>query len=76
MNAVAPGPTETPAFDKTGFPPERLAALKEAFVKQVPLGRMGRPEEIAHLVVALADPSVTWMTGEVLSLFDGGMGLT
>ncbi len=75
VNAVAPGPTETPAFVKTGFPPEKLAALKEAFVKQVPLGRMGRAEEIAHWVVALADPSVTWMTGQVLSI-DGGMSLT
>jgi NAD(P)-dependent dehydrogenase (short-subunit alcohol dehydrogenase family) len=45
------------------------------FVKGVPLGRMASAEEVARWVVALAEPDVTWMTGEVLAI-DGGMSLT
>ncbi len=75
VNAVAPGPVDTPGFDKSGIPPAALPAVKEAFVKQVPLGRMGSSEEVARWVVAIADPSTTWLTGQILSI-DGGMSLT
>jgi len=75
VNAIAPGPIDTPGFEKSGIPPEALPAVKEAFVKQVPLGRMGSSEEVARWVVAIADPSTTWLTGQVLSI-DGGMSLT
>jgi NAD(P)-dependent dehydrogenase (short-subunit alcohol dehydrogenase family) len=75
VNAVAPGPVETPGFDKSAIPPETLADVKAAFTKQVPLGRMGSGEEVARWVVAIADPSATWVTGQVLSI-DGGMSLT
>ena len=75
VNAVAPGPVDTPGFDKSDIPPAELPAVKEAFVKQVPLGRMGSSEEVARWVVAIADPSTTWLTGQVLSI-DGGMSLT
>ena len=75
VNAVAPGPVDTPGFDKSGIPPAALPTVKEAFVKQVPLGRMGSSEEVARWVVAIADPSTTWVTGQVLSI-DGGMSLT
>jgi NAD(P)-dependent dehydrogenase (short-subunit alcohol dehydrogenase family) len=44
-------------------------------VKQVPLGRMASTGEIARWVLPIADPSVTWVTGQVLSI-DGGMSLT
>jgi NAD(P)-dependent dehydrogenase (short-subunit alcohol dehydrogenase family) len=75
VNAVAPGPVDTPGFDKSDIPPAELPAVKEALVKQVPLGRMGSAEEVARWVVAIADPSTTWLTGQVLSV-DGGMSLT
>lgn len=57
------------------IPLAELPALKEAFRKQVPLGRMGSGEEVARWVAAIADPSATWVTGQVLSV-DGGMSLT
>ena len=57
------------------IPPEALAGVKNAFVKQVPLGRMGGAEEVARWVLAIADPSATWVTGQILSV-DGGMSLT
>jgi NAD(P)-dependent dehydrogenase (short-subunit alcohol dehydrogenase family) len=74
VNVIAPGPVETPCFDKLGLPPEATPAVKAAFVKQVPLGRMARTEEIARWVLTLADPAVTWVTGQVISI-DGGMSL-
>lgn len=75
VNAVSPGPTETPGFDKMAAAPDVAGQLKARFTARVPLGRMASADEIAHWIVALADPSVTWMTGEILSI-DGGMGLT
>lgn len=75
VNAIAPGPTETPGFEKSGLSPEQVAAVKASFVKQVPLGRMASTEEVSRWIVSLADPSVTWITGQVLSV-DGGMSLT
>lgn len=75
VNAIAPGPTETPGFEKMGLPPEQVQAVKAAFTRQVPLGRMASTEEIARWILALADPTVTWITGQVFSV-DGGMSLT
>ncbi|HEX4339984.1 MAG TPA: SDR family oxidoreductase [Polyangiaceae bacterium] len=74
VNAIAPGPTETPVFDKLGLPNEAVPAVKKSFVDQVPLGRMASTEEIARWIVAFAEPSVTWVTGQVISI-DGGMSL-
>jgi NAD(P)-dependent dehydrogenase (short-subunit alcohol dehydrogenase family) len=75
VNAIAPGPTDTPGFDKSGLSPEKVEAVKQEFVKRVPLGRMASPDEIARWVVTIADPSVKTVTGQVLSI-DGGMSLT
>ncbi len=75
VNALAPGPTDTPVFAKIGGSPEAAAAIMAAFVKQVPLGRAASTDEMARWVVSMADPTVTFMTGQVLSI-DGGMGLT
>lgn len=75
VNVVAPGPTETPGFDNLPIPPEQIPLVKARFTAQVPLGRMATADEIARWIVAVADPSVTWMTGHVLAI-DGGMSLT
>jgi NAD(P)-dependent dehydrogenase (short-subunit alcohol dehydrogenase family) len=75
VNTIAPGPTETPVFEKLGLPKEAIGAVKAQFVKQVPLGRIASTDEIVHWIVALADPSVTWVTGQIVSI-DGGMSLT
>jgi NAD(P)-dependent dehydrogenase (short-subunit alcohol dehydrogenase family) len=74
VNAVAPGPVDTPGFDKADVPPADVAALKESFRRQIPLGRMGSAEEVARWVVALAEPGAAWVTGQVFSV-DGGMSL-
>ena len=75
VNTIAPGPVDTPGFDKSEIPAADLPAVKESFKKQVPLGRMGTGEEVARFVVAIADPSTTWVTGQILSV-DGGMSLS
>ncbi len=75
VNALAPGPTETPVFDKLGLPTEMVPQVKAQFVSQVPLARMASVEEVSRWAVTLTDPGVTWLTGQVLSV-DGGMSLT
>ncbi|SFB57878.1 3-oxoacyl-[acyl-carrier-protein] reductase [Cohnella sp. OV330] len=66
VNAVAPGFIETDMTDKLP------ADLREAMLKDIPLGRMGRPEEIASSVLYLASDSASYMTGQTIHV-DGGM---
>ena len=74
VNAIAPGPVETPVFINAGLPADMIAGMKEGLTKSLPLGRMAQPGEIAHWIVLVADPASTWMTGQILSV-DGGMSL-
>lgn len=66
VNAVAPGPTDTPLL---GF--ERLDARAQAEETANPLGRIGRPEEVAAAVVFLAGPGATLFTGQCLGANGG-----
>jgi hypothetical protein len=47
VNAVAPGPIETPIFEKTGLPKEVLDEFAKRIVESVPMKRFGKPEEVA-----------------------------
>ena len=66
VNAVAPGFIET---DMTKDLPENL---KDSMLAQVPLGRLGQPEEIAEIVAFLADDGGAYITGETIHA-NGGM---
>lgn len=66
VNAVAPGFIDT---DMTQNLPD---AIKEGAVKQIPLGRFGKPEEIAAAVAFLASDAAAYITGQTL-VVDGGM---
>ena len=46
----------------------------DAIVQQIPLGRMGKPEEIAELAAFLADSGSDYITGEVIRV-DGGLAI-
>ncbi len=66
VNCVAPGLINTPMNSR--FSPDELEAIKE----EIPLERMGEPEEIAHLVKFLLSPQAKYITGQVLGI-NGGM---
>jgi 3-oxoacyl-[acyl-carrier protein] reductase len=70
VNAVAPGPTDTPllAFDT-------LTAEQKALETAHPMGRIGKPEEIAAGVVFLAGPGATFITGHTLAV-NGGAAMS
>jgi NAD(P)-dependent dehydrogenase (short-subunit alcohol dehydrogenase family) len=69
--AVAPGAVDTPIGKHQGLPPERRAALREWQAAHTPLGRIGRPEEVAWAITQLASARASFVTGVVLPV-DGG----
>ncbi|MEU0401281.1 SDR family oxidoreductase [Streptomyces sp. NPDC006197] len=69
--AVAPGAIETPIADHMGLTPERREAVRAWQLAHTPLGRVGRPEEVAWAITALAAPDAAFLTGTVLPV-DGG----
>lgn len=71
VNAVSPGPIETPIFGKTGLSAQEVEGFKSGITATVPLGRMGRAEEIAATVLFLA-ADATYVTGEEI-VAGGGM---
>lgn len=66
VNAIAPGFITTEMTD--GLPEE----LKEAMLKQIPLAKLGQPEDIAKAVAFFASDSANYITGQTLHI-DGGM---
>lgn len=68
VNAVAPGFVDT---DMTQVLPENV---KEAATVQIPLGRFGKPEDIANMVTYLASEKASYITGQIISV-DGGMAI-
>jgi NAD(P)-dependent dehydrogenase (short-subunit alcohol dehydrogenase family) len=72
VNAVVPGPVDTPMYDDLGLGSEETASLRKALVDSTPMARFGLPEEVARWACALLDPkSSGWITG-VLFTVDGG----
>nr|WP_151770774.1 SDR family oxidoreductase [Streptomyces abyssomicinicus] len=69
--AVAPGAIATPIGEHQGLTPEQMAAVREWQLAHTPLGRIGRPEEVAWAITQLAAPAASFVTGVVLPV-DGG----
>jgi NAD(P)-dependent dehydrogenase (short-subunit alcohol dehydrogenase family) len=67
LNSVAPGLTET---DMSSEVPREML---DGMIAQTPLGRLGRPEDIAKAVVFLASDDASWITGQVLQSSGGLM---
>ncbi len=72
VNSMSPGPIETRALEKAGLTLEQAEQAAAQFASQVPLGRRGKPEEIAAVVVFLASDESSYITGVDLAV-DGGM---
>jgi NAD(P)-dependent dehydrogenase (short-subunit alcohol dehydrogenase family) len=75
VNAIAIGPTESGALvGMIGLSEEQAEAVKQQERETIPLGRRGNLEDVAHWFLALTDPTVAWVTGQILGV-DGGLGL-
>jgi 2-keto-3-deoxy-L-fuconate dehydrogenase len=78
-NAICPGTIESPSLEErigevsraTG---KTLQAVEQDFVNRQPMGRLGKPEEVAQLAVFLASDESSYITGHA-HLVDGGMAL-
>ena len=70
-NAICPGTVESPSLDQRLRDMGDYEAAKKAFIARQPIGRIGKPEEIAALVVYLASDESSYTTG-VAHVIDGG----
>src|SRR5262245_34023502 len=75
INAVNPGVVVTKLHRRGGMDETKYAEFLERSKTTHPLGRAGRPEEIADLIAYLLSPSAGWITGETIAI-DGGRHLT
>jgi NAD(P)-dependent dehydrogenase (short-subunit alcohol dehydrogenase family) len=72
VNAISPGPIDTPIFSSAIQTEEQIEQIKTSLVASVPMGRMGSPDEVAKAVSFLASDDSSYVTG--IELFvDGGM---
>jgi NAD(P)-dependent dehydrogenase (short-subunit alcohol dehydrogenase family) len=65
VNAIGPGPIDTPLLRKRATREEEDAALK-ANVARIPMGRLGRPEEVAYVVDFLLSEKSSYITGQII----------
>jgi len=71
FNAVSPGSVDTPLYDKMGLRPEQHAMAMDRIRGGIPTGRLGKPSEIAALVVYLASDASEFAVGHDF-VIDGG----
>jgi NAD(P)-dependent dehydrogenase (short-subunit alcohol dehydrogenase family) len=73
VNAVAPGPIETPIFNRLGLSKEAAEQMLQGFLAFVPMKRVGKPEEVAGTVAFLASQDSSYITGSEINV-GGGVG--
>nr|WP_317995117.1 SDR family oxidoreductase [Vulcanimicrobium alpinum] len=76
VNAVSPGPVDTPIYDTLGLSAEALQAFAASIVPKIPLGRFAKAEEIAQVVLFLASADSSFITGAEIVADGGWTGVT
>lgn len=71
VNTLSPGPVDTPIYGKLGLPAQALQQMSASILAQLPVGRFGRPEEIANAAVFLGSDESAYAVGTEL-VVDGG----
>jgi NAD(P)-dependent dehydrogenase (short-subunit alcohol dehydrogenase family) len=71
FNAIAPGAIDTPLISKWGLSDEEVRTRKDAMAKTIPLGRLGKAEDIAYAALYLASDDSSYVLGTEL-IVDGG----
>lgn len=66
VNAIAPGPTETPALEA-----QVPAQFRDSLVAQTPISRLGQPKDMADACLFLLSDAASWISGQILAV-DGG----
>ncbi len=72
VNAISPGPIDTPIFGRLGLPQDALDEMAQGLAERVPMKRMGAADEIAKAVVFLASNDSSFVLGHEL-VVDGGL---
>jgi len=72
VNAISPGPIDTPILGKLGISSDALDAWRGDVVSRIPLGRIGSADEVASAAAFLASTDASFITGAELAV-DGGM---
>lgn len=75
VNAVSPGPVETPLYEKFDLPEDNLEGMKQEIAQDVPLKRFAEPEEVAEVVAFLASDRASYMQGEEIVVDGGGVSV-
>jgi len=75
VNALSPGPIETPIYGKHNAPQEDVNAMAESFPAMVTLGRFGQSNEVATVALFLASSDSSYITGTEIPV-DGGFAQT
>ncbi|WP_426329524.1 SDR family oxidoreductase [Pedobacter sp. R-06] len=74
VNSVSPGPIATEIMNKIGLSGEQLAGINQWLIGRIPLGKIGKSEDVAKMVTFFCGDDATYITGAEI-VMDGGMSL-